>query len=110
VIMLDFYGSFMIFTILAVLSFAGCIIFFIVKIINVFYDRKKREENERIVQNTADSLLYYKEKKNIAVLEELVKQVNIPKHMIVKEENGEIVILYKKLSYNVNKGRFIVYT
>jgi hypothetical protein len=32
---------------------------------------------------------------------------NIPNNMIIKEENNEIIIYYKKLVYNVNKGMYI---
>lgn len=106
--MLDFYGSFMIFTILAVLSFAGCIIFFIVKIIKFFVDKKKREDNEQAILSTADALIYYKENKNTSNIEELLKYINIPKHMKLTEESNEIFIYYKKLKYNIDKGRFIV--
>jgi len=31
----------------------------------------------------------------------------LPKDMMIKEENNEVVIYYRNLIYNVNKGKFI---
>ena len=106
--MLEFFGSFFVIIILFILTLFGCIIFFIVKIIKYFADKKKREDSEQAVLNTADSLLYYMENKNITQIEELIKQINMPKHMKITEENNEVFIYYRNLKYNVNKGRFII--
>jgi len=104
--MLDFYASFSIFVILAVIMFSAGIIFFIVKIFNIFYDKISREKNEKTVQNTADIIINLKENKGIEKTEELLK--HLPKQMKLIEENNELIIKYKNLIYNVNKGRFIV--
>jgi len=105
---LEFFGSFFVIIILFILTLFGCIIFFIVKIIKFFVDKKKREDNEQAILSTADALIYYKENKNTSNIEELLKYINIPKHMKLTEESNEIFIYYKKLKYNIDKGRFIV--
>jgi len=106
--MLDFFGTFLVLAALFVLLLFVCIIFFIIKIIKYFADRKKREDSEQAVLNTADAIIYYMESKNITHTEELLKYVNIPKHMKLTEEDNEVFIYYNKLKYNVNKCRFII--
>jgi hypothetical protein len=81
----------------------------------------------------ADKILYYQNRnKNINIIEQLEKEnkknkkpyinpffqfstikensdlyFNVPYDMIIKEENNEIIIYYKKLTYNVNKGMYV---
>jgi len=85
------------------------------------------------ISKAADKILFYQNRdKNINIIEQLeienkknkkpyinpffrfsvIKEnsdlyFNIPNDMIIKEENNEIIIYYKKLVYNVNKGKYI---
>jgi len=106
--MLDFYTSFSIIVILTVLSLVGCIIFFLIKIILIFYDKGKRKKIEKNIQEIADMIIFTKENKNIENTEELLKQIKIPRYIKITEDDNELIIKYKNLIYNVNKGRFIV--
>jgi len=106
--MIDFFGSFVIIIFLAMILFAGCTFFFIAKIFFVFFNKRKREKIEQIIQSIADELVYYKENKNIDQTSEILKNIKTPKYMIIAEEGSELSIKYKNLVYSVNKGRFVV--
>jgi ABC-type bacteriocin/lantibiotic exporter with double-glycine peptidase domain len=106
--MVDFYSSFLFFIILAIILIFVCIIFFISKIIKRIIDVKKREKSEREILNAADMIICYQGDKNIENMEELTKNINIPKNMKITKENDEIIIKYNNLVYNVSLGRFIL--
>ncbi|MCL2759194.1 MAG: hypothetical protein FWD22_03190 [Treponema sp.] len=106
--MVDFYGSFLVIIGLAVFLVLAGIVYFIAKIIIKFIDDSKRSENEQLIMKVADVIVgLQKSNKNINK-EELVKKVNMPKKMELSGGNNEFFIKYKKMTYNVNKGRFVL--
>jgi len=104
--MLDFFGTMLVLTVLVILLIAGCIIYFLVRIIMKIVDGEKRKANEREVLRIADIVYQYMEERKINSADEMLKHVTLPKTMILSEEDNNFVIKYKNLVYNVNTGRF----
>jgi len=107
-LMVDFFSSFSVLVLLVVVLIIASFIYFIFKIISNVIDKNIRKNNEEAVQKIADAINFHNESKSIDNLDELIKNIKIPKKMKIIKNNGEIIILFKSLTYNVNIGRFIV--
>ena len=105
---MDFFGSFLVITLLVVLIVLGSIIYFFILIFRKIFNKIKAEKNEKKILAIADTIYFYQENKNTKDPEEILKNINIPKKMRITKENNEIFIEYKNLTYSLDKGRFIL--
>ena len=106
--MVDFFSSFSVLILLVVVLIVASFVYFVFKIVQNIIEKNIRKNNEETVLNIADAVNLYKESKSIDDLDELIKNVKIPKKMKISRINDEIIIIFKNLTYNVSIGRFIV--
>jgi len=107
-LMVDFFSSFSVLILLVTVLIIASFIYFVFKIVQNIIEKNIRKNNEETVLNIADAVNLYKESNSIDNLDELIKNVKIPKNMKISMINDEIIIIFKNLKYNVSIGRFIM--
>ena len=102
-----FFQSFLVITILVVLTIAFSILYFIVVMIKKIYKTGKREKARQEISRIADLIVIYQENNKTENPQDLCKHVKIPKKMKITNENDELLIRYDDLTYSLNKGRYL---
>jgi len=93
-------------TIIVLIVF-GTVFFAIFQLIKTVIEDRIKIRSEQEIIKTAGMINHLK-KNDVTIIDELLKEIIIPKNMEVIIENEFIIIKYNKLVYNVDKERFIV--